>query len=141
MLSSCSSCQVTKNRLRHTYRDEDLEPIEPNLGPGERLHVPIMHDESIIHANDLQRRVYVRDGKMPLRKKGQGRAIHVSDFIVEHTGRLTLSPAQVEENAKCPAVERLEVTDAREIIYPGKNHDGFWTNENLVAQVSNQMSC
>ena len=141
MLSSCLSFQLTKNRLRHTYRDEDPEPIEPNLSPGERLHVPIMHDESIIHANDLQRRVYVHDGKMPLRKKGQGRAIHVSDFIVEHTGRLTLSPAQVEENAKCPATERLEVTDAREIIYPGKNHDGFWTNKNLVAQVSNQMSC
>ena len=76
---------------------------------------------------------YVCDGKMPLRKKGQGRAIHVSDFIVEHTGWLTLSPAQVEENAKCPSAEWLKVTDAHEIIYPGKNHIGFWMNENLVA--------
>ncbi|KAF8139716.1 hypothetical protein EV363DRAFT_1392657 [Boletus edulis] len=118
-------------RLRCTYRDEDLEPIEPNLGPSERLHVPIMHDKTIIHANDLQHRVYVCDGKIPLRKKGQGRAIHVSNFIVEHTGRLTLSLAQVEENAQLPAAERLEVTDACKIIYPGKNHDGFWTNENL----------
>lgn len=95
-----------------------------------------MHDESIFHANDLRRRVYVRDGKMPLRKKGQGRAIHVSDFIVEETGRLTLSPAQIEENSHLPVGERLQFTDAREIIYPGKNHDGFWTNDKLVGQVN-----
>ncbi|KAI6045898.1 hypothetical protein EDC04DRAFT_2558912, partial [Pisolithus marmoratus] len=25
--------------------------------------------------------------------------------------------------------------DACEIIYPGKNNDGFWTNEKLVEQV------
>lgn len=56
---------------------------------------------------------------MPLWKKGQGRAIHISDFVVEHTGRLTLLPAQVEENAQLPAMEQLEVTDACKIIYPG----------------------
>lgn len=86
MLLSCLSCQLTENRLRHTYRDEDLESIELYLGPSERLHVPIMHDETIIHVNDLQCHVYVHDGKMPLRKKGQGCAIHVFNFIVEHTG-------------------------------------------------------
>ena len=35
-----------------------------------------------------------------------------------------------------PIAERLEFVDAREIIYPGKNHDGFWTNEKLIIQVS-----
>ena len=68
------------------YTDNGLEPIEPALRLGKKLHIPLMHDESIIHANNLQHQVYVHDGKMPLRKKGQGRAIHVSDFIVEHTG-------------------------------------------------------
>jgi hypothetical protein len=97
--------------------------------------VPIFHDESIFHANDLQRRVYVHEGKMPLRKKGQGRAIHVSDFIVEQSGRLTLSMEQVKENSHRSIGERLQFTDAHEIIYPGKNHDGFWTNDKLVEQV------
>jgi len=95
-----------------------------------------MHDESIFHANDLRRHVYVRDGKMPLCKKGQGRAIHISDFIVEQTGRLTLSPTQIEENSQLPVGERLEITDAWKIIYPGKNHDGFWTNDKLIEQVN-----
>jgi len=97
-----------------------------------------MHDESIFRANDLRRRVYVRDGKMPLRKKGHGRAIHVSDFIVEQTGRLALSEAQLRQNAALPESQQLKHTDAREIIYPGKNHDGFWTNDNLIEQVRHE---
>lgn len=52
-----------------------------------------MHDESIFRANDLRQCVYIHDGKMPLQKKGHGRAIHVSDFIVKQTGRLALSEA------------------------------------------------
>ena len=49
-----NGCPLTKNgRLRHTYTDEELEPVEPNLGPGEKLHIPIMHDETIFRANDL----------------------------------------------------------------------------------------
>ena len=118
------------------YTDNGLEPVEPALRPGEKLHIPLMHDESIIRANDLQRRVYVRDGKMPLWKKGQGRAIHVSNFIVEHTGQLVLSETQQQENLALPGSQQLQCMDAHQIIYPGKNHDGFWTNEKLVEQVS-----
>jgi hypothetical protein len=76
---------------------------------------------------------------MPLRKKGQGHAIHVSDFIVEQTGRLTLSATQREENSHLPDGERLQYADAQEIMYPGKNHDGFWTNDKLVEQVSSNI--
>jgi len=65
----------------------------------------------------------------------------MSDFIVEQSGRLTLSPAQIEENSQCPEGERLSTTDVREIIYPGKNHDGFWTNAKLVEQVSYFVCC
>jgi hypothetical protein len=132
----CCDCQLTDHRLRWTYHNDDLEPIEPNLGPGECLHVPIFHDESIFQANDLPRQVWVHDGRMPLRKKGQGRAIHVSDFIVEQSGRLTLSPAQIGENSRLLVGEQLRTTDVREIIYLGENHDGFWTNDKLVEQVS-----
>jgi hypothetical protein len=72
---------------------------------------------------------------MPLRKKGQGRAIHVSDFIVEHTGRLVMSEDQIKANQALQPSEQLPWSDAREIIYPGKNHDGWWTNEKLLIQV------
>ncbi|KZT23214.1 hypothetical protein NEOLEDRAFT_1069814, partial [Neolentinus lepideus HHB14362 ss-1] len=126
---------LKNERLRRTYSDDNLEPIDPILGPGERLHVPLPHDESIVRSNELRRRVWIKDGRMPLRKKGQGRAIHISDFIVEQTGRLCLSEQQLAENAALPPGQRLECTDAREIIYPGKNHEGWWNMERLIAQV------
>ncbi|KIJ30893.1 hypothetical protein M422DRAFT_267500 [Sphaerobolus stellatus SS14] len=72
---------------------------------------------------------------MPLRKKGDGRAIHVSDFIVEQTGRLVLNEEQRNFNDNLPVNERLPTTDAREIIYPGKNYDGWWNMESLIAQI------
>ena len=65
MIRYCD-CQLTDHRLRWTYRDDDLEPIKPNLGPGELLHVPIFHDESIFQVNELPRQVWVHDGRMPL---------------------------------------------------------------------------
>ena len=136
LMVPCCDCQLMDHRLRWTYQDDNLEPIEPNLGPGEQLHVPIFHNESIFRANDLPCQVWVHDGRMPLQKKGQGCAIHVSDFIVVQSGRLTLSPAQIKENSWLSVGEQLRTTDVREIIYPGKNHDGFWTNDKLVKQVS-----
>ncbi|KAI6138250.1 hypothetical protein BKA82DRAFT_4021275 [Pisolithus tinctorius] len=41
--------------LQRTYTDDSLEPVEPQLGPGEQLHILVMHDESIVHANELRR--------------------------------------------------------------------------------------
>lgn len=79
-----------------------------------------MHNKMIIHANDLRCHVFVQDGKFPLWKKGQGQAIHVSDFIVEQTGCLALSEAQLRSHAELPKDQQLQSTDIRELIYLGK---------------------
>ena len=79
--------------------------------------------------------MWTKKGQMPLRKKGPGRAIHNSGFIVEQTGRLALSPKQIAEQEKLPESERLPCYDSREIIYPGKNGDGWWNCNKLVDQV------
>ena len=46
-------CSDYSFSFRYIYQDEDLEPIDPSLGPGEKIHVPIFHDESIFHTNEL----------------------------------------------------------------------------------------
>ena len=71
--------------LRNMYDNKDLEIIQPTLNPGtmEWKHVPVHHDKSIFWSNKLQQRVWVKGGRMTLRKKGQGKAIHVLDFITE----------------------------------------------------------
>jgi hypothetical protein len=104
----------------YTYDDKTMEPIPPVLGPGEKLHIPVAHDESIFHVNKHPRRAWLADGQQPLRKKGHGRAIHISDFILETHGRLALTESQIAAQANLPEASRLRVTDARKIIYPGK---------------------
>jgi hypothetical protein len=89
---------IAENKhLRNMYDDKDLEIIPPTLNPGttEQKHIPVHHDESIFRSNELQQRVWVMGGKIPLRKKGQGKVIHVLDFITEETGCLSLSEEQV----------------------------------------------
>jgi hypothetical protein len=61
---------------------------------------------------------------MPLQKKGIGHAIHVPDFIVKQTSQLQLSEEQLRVNEALPSDQKLKRIDAREIIYPGNNHEG-----------------
>jgi hypothetical protein len=116
-----------------------LEPISSPLSPGvNRLHF-IYQDESAFHANDLEEEIYLLPDEQVLRKKGQGRLIHVSDFIIENTGRLYLSQDQIDElkatGRWTPLLEQFN-GDARKIIYPGKNYDAWWDLKQLLVQVS-----
>ena len=76
----------------------------PALEPGQKERHVIAHDEVCFHANDLSRTEWVANGKQPLRQKGQGRIVHVSDFIIEHTGRLCLTESEREAQMKLPPV-------------------------------------
>lgn len=121
--------------MRYHFDDKTLEPIPPVLGPGEKLHVPIHQDETVVRSNELRRRIWVRNGRMPLRKKSQGKATHMSSFIIELLGRLALNAEQIEEQKKLPVEQRV-IEDACEIIYPGKNADGWWNAKRLIDQVN-----
>jgi hypothetical protein len=118
------------------YDDKTLEPIPPTLAPGEKEHVVMAQDETNVSTNDGPRRAWLKGDQQPLKKKGNGRGIHVSDWICETTGRLALSPEQVEAQLLLPEHSRLRVTDARKIIYPGKNHDAWWDLNQLCDQTT-----
>ena len=59
--------------------------------------VLIYHDESTFHSNDGQGWLWAEAGKQPIRPKGQGRGIMISDFIDEYNGFLALSDQEYEE--------------------------------------------
>ena len=82
----------------------------------------------------MRKQVWAQDGKLPLHKKGQGQSLHASGFVCE-LELLKLSPEQIAAQANLPESERL-VHDASEIIRPGKNADGWWNAQRLIAQVS-----
>lgn len=67
----------------------------------------------------------LRPGEQPLRKKGRGRLIHVSDFINPVDGRLVLR----NSGGKI-------VRDARKIIFPGANGDPWWDTKQLLEQIN-----
>jgi hypothetical protein len=71
-----------------------LKEVVPKLPEGGKIHYPIFHDETCCHANDQVQSAWVRNDEQPLRDKSRGRIVHVSDFIVEHSGRLVLNEAE-----------------------------------------------
>ncbi len=73
--------------------NETLELTYPKLGPGEKLHVVINHDKMSVRTNEQRHQVWLAEGQQPLHKKGNDQSIHVSDFILETTGRLALTAA------------------------------------------------
>jgi len=122
-------------RLMPLFEGEDLNiRTYPDISSGESLHILVTHDESLFHANDGRKSGWGPENEQPLRKKGQGHAIHVSEFLCETIGRLKLSEEQQE------GVDEDFPTEARVIIHPGKGHDGFWNVEQLLSQVKIKQS-
>jgi hypothetical protein len=130
MLNKLLFLIIRYERLMPFFEGEDMEVcIHSELSSGESLHIFVTHDESLFHANDGRKSGWCPESEQPLHKKGQGRAIHVSEFLCETFGRLKLTAEQ------CEAVDNDVPTEARVIIHPGKNHDGYWNIEQLVKQV------
>lgn len=93
--------------------------IEPLLNQDEKRYVLITHDECVFYANDGKKTFWGPPGHVPLRKKGMGLSLHVSDFLTEIDGRL-----------------KFEGEEACVIMKPGANREGWWTSEHLVKQVN-----
>jgi hypothetical protein len=89
------------------YDDKTLEPIPPILGPGEKEHIVLAQDETNIAMNEGPRCAWLKGDQQPLKKKGNGRGIHVSDWICKTTGRLALSPEQVASQLQLLEQSRL----------------------------------
>ena len=118
-----------------TYHDSTLDRIPPTLLPGEKEHVLVFQDETVFHTNEYRRRSWLAQDQQPIRKKGNGRVVHVSDFISETIGRVKLSDDQIAEQLTQPAELRLPAFEARKITYPGKGFDAWWDLAQLIVQV------
>nr|CCA21923.1 predicted protein putative [Albugo laibachii Nc14] len=77
----------------------------------------VTHDESTFSAHDGLKRLWMPIGEQPLRKKGQGRSVRVSDFLTYATGHLELDEEKGNQYPDLPA-------EACVIINPGVQHDG-----------------
>lgn len=90
-----------------TYSGDNLE-IEhpPVLNIGGRTYCIICQDECCCHANDQCNCVWQEEGVQPLRDKSRGRIVHTSDFVLEASGYLKLTPEEISEQMKLPEEPR-----------------------------------
>ena len=126
------------NRMSHyerfffKYEGDDMKNvIPPDLNAGERPRVLITHDESCFSSHDGKTTIWMDSNDRPLRPKGQGRSIMVSEFLCECHGPMKLSQEQRQKYPYSPFETRV-------IIVPGKHQDGYWTAANLIDQVKNR---
>ena len=69
----------------------DNLPVEPFIGPQHKPVILLFHDESTFHSNEDQGWMWGEKGKQPIKPKGQGKGIMVSDFVDEFNGLLALT--------------------------------------------------
>jgi hypothetical protein len=117
------------------YDNITLDPIPPTVAPGEKEHVLVAQDECIVNVNEGPRRSWLKGKDQPLKKKGNGHAIHICGWICEMTGHLKLSDQDLAAQMALPEADRLTVTDSCKIIYPRKNHDTWWDLKQLMDQM------
>ncbi|KIM29215.1 hypothetical protein M408DRAFT_35243, partial [Serendipita vermifera MAFF 305830] len=114
-----------------------MVPVAPTLGPDQKEHVLLFHDEMAIHANDCRKHYWALPTETVLRKKDQGRLMMVSEFItsVTSSGRLVMSEDQWQKQLELPEEQRLP-REARVIIYPsGKpGTDDYWNMKQMISQ-------
>lgn len=98
---------------------EEDEVIEPVLAdPSQQKLVLVTHDECTFYANDGKKDMWLLDGDNPLRKKGPGASIMVSEF-----------------QCPCHGTMRIQSWTSRRTICAGANRDGYWKSEDMVKQL------
>ncbi|CAB4479713.1 unnamed protein product [Rhizophagus irregularis] len=124
---SKSTANRCYQKLMPKFIGEECETqINPELMDGERLHILVTHDETTFQSNDGQKSGWRPKNEQPLRKKGQDQSIHVSDFLTDTIGRLKLNEDDIDDTIP---------HEARVIINPGKNFDGWWNIDQLIDQI------
>ncbi|TFK20849.1 hypothetical protein FA15DRAFT_682357 [Coprinopsis marcescibilis] len=80
------------------------------------------HDETIFYAHDRRRIYWVhKDSSAKPQPKGEGASLMIADFVSADFGFLTSLNGH---------------KTARQLIKPGKNRDGYFTNDNIIAQAN-----
>lgn len=100
--------------------NERIDQLEALVAAGRRV-VIWYHDESIFYAHDRRRRAwYHKDASIKPKKKGDGVSQMVADFVCADFGWMI-----------GPRTKRR----ARRLLKPGKNRQGYFTNDEVLEQV------
>src|ERR1700731_5432507 len=82
----------------------------------------VTHDKSVFYANDGNEKGWIMPGEMQLKPKSQGLSIMVSEF-----------------QCPCHSTMRYTGVTSRTLFYAGANREGYWTSDDLVKQLKEQV--
>jgi hypothetical protein len=109
-----------------TWNSDGEMNLPSNLPAGEKPHILVTHDESTFNANDGKRKLWTQIGRQPIRPKGKGRGIMVSDFITAG-GRLMVPWTISEDQLGELGLPRRYATH-----YLEYSKDNYWTSDAMV---------
>ncbi|RGB23169.1 hypothetical protein C1646_774911 [Rhizophagus diaphanus] len=92
--------------------------------------LPIMKLHFILMTEEILNGFLVMNSLCEKRARTEGCVIYISDFICKIIGQL-----QLNEEQKLSEAEVSILHEARIIMNPGKNNNGWWTVEKLVEQI------
>ncbi|KAI7956681.1 hypothetical protein MJO28_003776 [Puccinia striiformis f. sp. tritici] len=110
-----------------------LAQVEPEVLGKNQETVYIFHDKSTVHAKERPRLAWLLPGANQIRSKNAGQLIHISNFILETTGRLKLSSEDFEKSQE-ESGKKPESADAATVICPSTKDDKWWDLEQLCHQ-------
>ena len=80
------------------------------LPPGQKPLVLVTRDESTFNANDGKRQMWMKEDKQPLKPKGRGKGLMVSDFLTPG-GRLAALDAITDAQLTAQLLPRRYITE------------------------------
>ena len=104
------------------WMKDNLTACEPST-PGRRV-CAWFHDETIFYAHDRRRKTwYHKDASATPYAKGEGASLMVARYVSADYGFLMASDGR----------------NTQRVFKPGKNRDGYFTNEDILEQISDAM--
>ena len=105
---------------------------ECSFGPQCKDAILFFHDESIFHSNDDQSWMWGEKDKQPIKQKGLGHGIMVSDFVDEYNGLLTLTDVEFQRGKlQYPNLKQAACV----LLKYGAESEGYWNSDKFIAQV------
>ena len=93
------------------------------------------HDESAYNTTEDTPILWGEKGKLPIKPKGRGSSIMVSEFIEEKDGYLALSDQQY--NFEVTRTGQGMKQSALEVLEIGEQREGYWNSDRFMEQVAN----
>jgi hypothetical protein len=107
------------------YSGDDMtQAIEPALPEGVQLCVVITHDETTVYCNDGKPIFWMENGRHNIRAKSLGTSAMISGFCCSCHGFMSDEELGLQ---------------SYQIFLAGKNREGWFTNDDLVAQLQKIM--